>query len=91
MISQAEESRLKYSQSNQSRRHQNNLKGQGQFQANIYANVNAQGRQHMSPNDYKYMPGNNVVHGVVPVGGRNAQGNFRFDDSMKQMKHKSVN
>ena len=46
----------------------------------------------MSPNDYKYMPGNNVVHGVVPVGGRNnAQGNFRFDDSMKQMKHKSVN
>ena len=49
----------------------------------------------MSPNENQYVPGNNVVHGVVATGGRNANhdkgasGNFRFDDSMKQMKHKS--
>ena len=46
----------------------------------------------MSPTDNKYVPGNNVVHGVVPTDrGRNIHqsGNFRFDDSMKQMKQKS--
>ena len=41
----------------------------------------------MSPTDNNYVPGNNVVHGVVNTGGRNVHsGNFRFDDSMKQMK-----